>query len=80
MVIVVEAANPVPDTVTVVPTVPPVGPRVIEAVTENVVEAVWDNVSVAVMVWAPNAEAGTLKDAVNIPELSVLTVATIEEA
>ena len=35
IVIVDEAANPVPDTVTVVPVGPPVGDRVIEEVTEN---------------------------------------------
>jgi len=33
-----EAAKPVPDTVTVVPVIPAVGVRVIEAVTENVAE------------------------------------------
>ena len=35
IVIVDEGANPVPDTVTVVPVGPPVGDRVIEEVTEN---------------------------------------------
>ena len=39
IVIVDEAANPVPDTVTVVAVGPPVGDRVIEEVTENGAEA-----------------------------------------
>ena len=39
IVIVDEAANPVPDTVTVVPVGPPVGDRVIEEATENGAEA-----------------------------------------
>ncbi len=39
IVIVDEAANPVPDTVTVVPVGPPVGDRVIDEVTENEAEA-----------------------------------------
>jgi hypothetical protein len=80
MVTVDEAAKPVPDTVTVVAVDPPVGIRVIDAVTENVAEAVWEAASVAVTVWAPNVEAGTLKDAVNRPEPSVVTVATVVEA
>jgi hypothetical protein len=80
MVMVEDGANPVPDTVTVVATVPPVGPRVIAAVTENVAVAVWDDMSVAVTVCAPFVEAGTLKDAVNTPELSVLTLPTVEES
>ncbi len=39
IVIVEEAANPVPDTVTVVPTEPPVGLSVIDAAIEKVADA-----------------------------------------
>ena len=49
-VIVEEAAKPVPDTVIVVPTAPPVGLRVMEALTENVADAEFEDASVAVTV------------------------------
>ena len=78
MVIVEEAAKPVPDTVIVVPTAPPVGLRVIDALTENCVDADFDDASVAVTVWAPKVDGGMLKDAENSPELSDVTVATVE--
>ncbi len=79
MVMVEEAAKPVPVMVITVPVGPPVGLSAIEAVTEKVAEAVRDNASVAVTVWAPNIEAGTVNDEVNRPEASVPTVATVEE-
>jgi len=78
MVIVEEAAKPVPVTVIVVPTAPIVGLSVIEAITENVVEADSEDASVAVTVCAPKVDAGVLNDAEKRPELSVVTMATVD--
>ena len=78
MVIVEEDANPDPVTVTVVPTMPPVGLRLIEALIENIADAVFEDASVAVTVWAPNGDAGMLNDAVNEPKLSVVVVVSVE--
>ena len=67
MVIVEEPANPVPDTVTVVPTLPLVGFKVIDDATVN--EAVGELVpSVKVNVWLPGVEAGTVNVADKPPE------------
>ncbi len=79
MVMVEEAAKPAPVTVTVVAAAPPGGLSVMEAVTEKVAEAVCDDASVAVTVCPPKVAAGTVKKAENRPELSVVTVATVEE-
>ncbi len=50
MVIVDEPAKPVPDTVTVEPTIPLVGFNVIEALTVKEAVAEWEDTSVAVTV------------------------------
>ena len=50
IVIVEDAAKPVPDTVTVEPTIPLVGFNVTEAVTVKETEAEWEDTSVAVTV------------------------------
>jgi hypothetical protein len=75
MVIVEESAKPVPDTVTVEPTLPLVGLRVMAEVTVNVAESVLALASVIVTVLAPVVEAGTVNVAlVNEPVLLVLVV------
>src|SRR6266571_7105376 len=79
MVMIEEAGKPVPVTVTVVPTLPAEGLSVMETVTEKAAVAVWEDASVAVTVWAPKVEAGTVKEAENKPELSVVAVATVDE-
>jgi hypothetical protein len=58
----------------VAPTLPLVGFIVMEALTEKVADAELDDESVAVTVWAPNDDAGTLKDAVKEPRPSVVVV------
>ena len=79
IVIVDEAAKPVPATVTVAPTGPLVGPRVMDAVTEKIAEAELEDASFAVTVWLPKGEAGTLNVAVKEPDPSVVDVVCIVE-
>src|SRR6266581_2002517 len=74
MVMVEEAAKPVPDTVTVPPTIPLVGFRLIEALTVYMAEAVWEDASVAVTVCAPFVETGTANVALNEPMVEEATV------
>jgi len=75
--IVVRTENPVPVTVTVVPTGPVLGDRVIAGVvTVNVADALFELASVALTVLPPaEAEEGTTKVAVKVPVASVMTVA-----
>jgi sRNA-binding carbon storage regulator CsrA len=68
-------AKPAPVTVTVAPTRPEVGDRVIDGVTTNVADAVFELASVAVTVLAPAVEEGTTKVAVKAPKADVVTVA-----
>ena len=75
IVIVEEAAKPVPVTVTVVPTLPVVGLVVMAEIMLKVAVPVCDEPSVAVTVWAPFVEVpGTVKVAVNEPRLLLVTV------
>jgi len=74
MVMVEDAAKPVPDTVTVPPTIPVVGFRLIEALTVYVADAVWEDTSVAVTVCAPFVETGTANVALNEPMVEEATV------
>jgi hypothetical protein len=68
-VIVEEGANPVPVMVTVDPTVPVEGFKLIEgAISEKVVDAESD-VSAADTVWAPSAAVGIMNVAENVPVL-----------
>jgi hypothetical protein len=66
-VIVLEPPKPVPDTVTVEPTLPLVGDRVIDGVTLKVAEAVLELESVADTVWPSMVDAGTVKVQLNVP-------------
>ena len=73
-----EAANPVPVTVTDVPTKPLTGLGVIAGVTVKVAEAAFELASVAVTVLAPATDpvvesAGTVKEALKDPDTSVVT-------
>jgi hypothetical protein len=73
--ILVLTENPVPVTVTEVPTGPEVGDRVIAGVvTVKVADAVFELASVAVTVWAPAVEEGTTKVAEKAPKADVVTV------
>jgi hypothetical protein len=75
IVIVEEAAKPVPVIVTVVPTLPVVGLVVMAEIMLKVAVPVCDDASVAVTVWAPFVEVpGTVKVAVNEPRLLLVTV------
>ena len=74
--IVVRTEKPVPLTVTVVPTGPWMGDRVIVGVvTVNVADALFELASVAVTVLPPAVEEGTTKVAVKPPAAVVVTVA-----
>jgi len=74
-VIVAEAANPEPVTVTVVAVGPLFGDRVIAAARVKMADAVFELESVITTVWGPAVEAGTVKVApVNEPELFVPVV------
>ena len=75
--IVVRTENPEPVTVTVVPTAPEVGDKVIAGfVTVKVAEPVFELASVAVTALAPEeVEEGTTKVAVKVPVADVVTVA-----
>ena len=73
--IVVLTENPEPVTVTLVPTGPEVGLRLIEGVvTVKVADAVFALASVAVTVLAPAEDAGTLNVAEKAPVADVVTV------
>jgi hypothetical protein len=74
IVIVEEAAKPVPDTVIIAPTILLAGDRTIEAATVNVAEAEWAETSVAVTVCAPFVETGTANVALNDPIVEEATV------
>ena len=79
MVIVEEPANPVPDTVTVVPTLPLVGFKVIDDATVN--EAVGELVpSVKVTVLLPDVDAGTVNVADKPPVEVVVEVLKVTAA
>ncbi len=78
MVMVDDPAKPVPDAVTTVPPTPFAGLSVMDGATVKVARAEWDP-SVAVTVWGPKTEAGTMKGAENKPETSVVAVATVDE-
>ena len=74
--IVVRTENPEPVTVTVVPTAPELGDRVIAGVvTVKVAEAVFALASFAVTVLPPAVEEGTTKVAVKPPVAEVVMVA-----
>ncbi len=74
--IVVRTENPEPVTVTVVPTAPVLGDRVIAGVvTVKVADAVFELASVALTVLAPAVEEGTTKVAVKAPKADEVTVA-----
>jgi hypothetical protein len=74
--IVVRTENPVPVTVTLVPTWPLAGDRVIVGVVTVNVAAPWSELaSVAMTVFAPAAVEGTTKVAVKVPAALVVTVA-----
>jgi hypothetical protein len=80
--IVVRTENPVPVTVTVVPTGPVLGDRVIAGVvTVKVADALFELASVALTVLPPAVEVGTTKVAVKPPAAVVVivtgTVATV---
>lgn len=67
-------AKPAPVTVTVAPTRPEVGDRVIDGVTVNVADALFELASVAVTVLLPAVDEGTTKWAVKAPKAFVVTV------
>ncbi len=69
-----EPAKPVPETVTVEPTMPLVGFRLIEALIVKIAEPVCADTSVAATVCAPFVEAGTVKVALNEPTVEEATV------
>jgi hypothetical protein len=76
IVMVEEGAKLKPLTLTVAPTAPWVGDRVIVGVTTmKVADAVFELASVAVTVLAPAVEEGTTKVAVKAPKADVVTVA-----
>ncbi len=74
MVMVCDAAKPVPDTVIVPPTIPLDGFKTMEAETLNVAEPVWRDTSVAATMCAPLVEIGTENVALNEPIVDEATV------
>ena len=69
-----EFWKPVPEIETSEPSVPLIGFNKIEEVTMKPVEAESEAASVAMIVFPPFLEAGTVKVAVNVPELEVVMV------
>jgi hypothetical protein len=69
-----DPEKPVPDTVTVIPTLPLVGLKVIAGLTVNVAVAALALASVAVTVLPPLTAAGTVKVQLKDPKASVVTV------
>lgn len=69
-----EPPNPVPETATVEPALPVVGFRVITGTTVNVAAAAFVLASVAVTVWSPAIEAGTVNVQLIVPKFVVVTV------
>ena len=75
MVMMEEAAKPVPVTVTLVPAFPLVGPRVMAATILKVAVAVCEDASDAVTVWAPLVDVpGIVNVALNAPTFEVVIV------